>query len=1794
MSRSVSGVVHFTGTDHPFGPREMRTFAPGMTIDEMLAQAGVMPEPGAPLAVRVDGNPLHVDEWDTLQPGAGSLVEATHVPQVSAIFFSILGALGFTSVSSALAGGLAGLAALAVAGIGTLGVVVGVSLALSFTVQAIVGTPEQDNFDQLSASPTFTGTSNRAWRNRPTFLTLGRHRVMFPYAALPYTELQGATQFLRSLFHIGDGEYDIELLKIGETDLSTFESVDYNYYDGSAATPTLVIFPTDVKEESVNVQFNQRLVPGQDPETEPFLTHEHTLTQQAEEITLDFVFPQGVQIVADGGRRVAAYIELEIEIQRQDPTPGSYLNINTFASTEWELEGLELEEVGAKYRIGGLNTRPNNIFSVRFRTPARGDYQVRVKGYAFGTKVSPRNTPYFQRDRGGNGSGLSIAQYDVVWNKATAYLNEDPVNLENQALLEMRIKASEQLSGVVEEFNGVITSKVEAWNGSSFDAAAASRNPAWHALHVLRNVVGIPDSRIDLAAYKALADKCEPTPGTYVYTHDRVFDFDTDAQRVLRDILSTCFATPYLSDGVHTLVIDEERSTPAQHFSPRNVHNFQWSRAFIDRPHAIRTKFLNPAADWVKDELVVYDDGYGIQAADTTSISMSISGGLLTRSIGSFLVDGFSKNSWLNLTGSSAADGYRLIKAVTALQIEFYDAPADEGAFTGQAVTLEATQFETVELPGTTRLPQAWRHGRRLFALGTARPDTFSFDVDWEYLSAEFGDMVLVSHYTLQVGTNWGRVHSTVVVGGNVTELVLDGPVTYVTGEGYAIAARGSDNTTYQLAVDNLFDDEALLESTRIKLTTPVVEASAPGVGDLVTFGKTGEVTEEAVIVGVQPLENLRGRVFLQPHAGAELTALENEAIIDDSESSIILPEATVPRSPLITDGWLRFDYRNTERERDVELRDLLGGRTLIGLSWSLAFNDTGDGNKAAVQRFEVQFRLGEQDDPDVPWDPDADPEYPNDNGGWISAGAVPASSPWTYEFLPPPEDVLDAVFGNLGSAISQWFSQDTEREAQPPKIQVRIRSLSAFGVASAWTSAYDIAPMDDTLSPPEDVNVFTTLEVTDNGTEALFGATWVSDPDVAYYNVRLVEDINETADASAIRTLGVKRVPNSSSGPVFTLKGVPFGVYRLIVTPLDARGAVGVSHMSIVTYNPNDTARVLVPAPSGFQVNNQGAEQEVCGCHYFLSWNPVLVNPPHDLGDPDLPADSDGESLQVAGYLLRFFDEESGVEKRQEFIEGTSFNYSLAMQQEDGGPYRRMRITCQAKDVRGILGSQAVVRPYNPPTGLPILLSAEPHLGGVQLEFHTAHLQDPDWDGRIDVWATDGLTFPDSQLDDDHKVFSGTQRPVQFTMPELGNRKVLIRWAAVDAHGEVGLIYSSAVEVGIKSLVDSGDLVPASHDNLIFDPSFTLADLDRFTFVHDGAVIDPGDPDFPFAIEDSATVFGAKYAGDNCLTWEYDGTDTETGGSGEFDLSPVVFFAKDMNDPSGKIACQPGDVFYFQTAAIVEVTGTPSLLVEMVGAVLNWYEADGAFISRSALNPVPGLPLDGVAKGVWGTGGGRNDTTGFPEAPANAAYVVPGLLFKNNRFHTTGPTAGDKIGVDALYLRRTLGEGTLEAASVSQETIVEIGANSTPEEFATASHTTPFNGTASLVFDATHARDQFTDAGIVEIIIAGYFLAETLSGQDDYEVYVYVDDVQVPNPSVNTGGGTPDPIYTEMNNDSDPANEALPPTGKWTRFSCYLTVPVLEGETSLDIKVYFQNQDSSGRDLWALNASMLVREITK
>jgi hypothetical protein len=329
---------------------------------------------------------------------------------------------------------------------------------------------------------------------------------------------------------------------------------------------------------------------------------------------------------------------------------------------------------------------------------------------------------------------------DVYWTALRSIKNEDPIRLADLAKIALRIKATDQLSGGIDQLNFLGRSIVPDWDAASETwITRGTNNPASIYCWILQgraNARPVADHRIDLAELASWHEACDEEGLTF----NAVIDFPGTVYERLADVAAAGRATFGMRDGKFSIVRDRPQTTPVQHFTPRNSWGFSAERAFPDLPHALRIRFLDEENGYQQTERIVLDDGYQLDGLDAFGV------------------------------------------AAPELPL--------------------ATRYESLEFFGVTGAEQIWKHGRYYLAVAKLRPEISSISVDVEHLACNRGDLVYVTHDVPLWGDGYGRLmRRNLDSGGNLVGFDLDDEVTMDAGVDYRLRVRLEDNSDWVRAV---------------------------------------------------------------------------------------------------------------------------------------------------------------------------------------------------------------------------------------------------------------------------------------------------------------------------------------------------------------------------------------------------------------------------------------------------------------------------------------------------------------------------------------------------------------------------------------------------------------------------------------------------------------------------------------------------------------------------------------------------------------------------------------------------------------------------------------------------------------------------------------------------------------------------------------------------------------------------------------------------------------------------------
>lgn len=685
-------------------PLKLDTYVSDMDVGMTLLEA-VGEDVDDTVRASIEGEYIPRELWARLKPKAGTSITVIRYPRSDSAkkIIGVVLLIVIAIFAPYLAPWL-----VATFGIGATAaavIAVGITLLATMAAYALIPPPEVpkiqgsgsgDEFNRLNA---ITGTSNQATPYGSIPMVIGQCRYYPTFAANPFTEIIGDQQYLRMMLDLGFGNLTISDILIGETSIDDFDDVEYEIEE----TPEL--FSDDMFELGLTDAFNNGAIVPKTSQT------------NSDELSLDIVFPQGLFSVDNKGKSVTGTTSFLLEF-RLLGSGGAWTNTATLPATSRTSSTYACQPSGSTWRISS-SARKVLRLGIRWKLPARGQYEIRATRY--GTTW-------------GSGSEAT-ARYDTAQLVTFRSIKHTNPSTTGTTKLAIRIKATDQLNGVINQLSVVGTQLIPVWNGTTWSAPTANFNPAWIYCWLMTSCPGVaitvPTSRMDLPVILEWANVCTTMGFTAKGMLDRGVSFDA----LLRLILSAGRASFAMRDGKYSVLYDKDNLVPVQHFSQSNSKGFKGQRTFIDLPHGLRVKFQNPALNWQEDEIIVLTDEYSYD-------------GLNARGIASGL-------------------------------------PA-------------ASKFETLTLPYVTEPRAAWQIARYHLAQGIFRPNIYTFDTDVENLICTRGDLVYATNEVTNWGVGFGRIANLTRNGSDqVTSIIVAEPIVVVGGETYSIRVRDKQNNAY-------------------------------------------------------------------------------------------------------------------------------------------------------------------------------------------------------------------------------------------------------------------------------------------------------------------------------------------------------------------------------------------------------------------------------------------------------------------------------------------------------------------------------------------------------------------------------------------------------------------------------------------------------------------------------------------------------------------------------------------------------------------------------------------------------------------------------------------------------------------------------------------------------------------------------------------------------------------------------------------------------------------------------------
>lgn len=563
-------------------------------------------------AFEIDGVPVPQDQWEIARPSAGALVVVRALPQKKII--AILLPVAFLLVGVFLGPAIAG--ALGFSGPGMFGLQAGSLLVRgalgiigSLIASALVPPPKQPSVknEAFAALQSITGTSNSVNPFGPIPRLYGTRRYFppVPTTATPYTELVGDDQYLRMMLCLGYGPklkiggkvagagavitqatsgLDPDAIKIGDTRLLDYDDVEFQI----GAPDDLDLYTNQIEEATLSITLDASDTDPWDPGDKhgdinlvDTATATQTTAPDTDEIAIDLAALQGLYGVSYKGKTTIAEVTYRIEYRAHGST-GSW----TVVDAGWVISSKKRETL----RVG------------RRWTVTKGQYDVRVTRIA--TYVATQNAGSIQ----------------MTWTALRSIHHHRAFIVPNTVCMALRIKATDQLNSVIQTLSVEAQAIIPVWNGSAW-VDTATNNAAWAAVDVWTGIANPrprPKTDIDLDAFAAWAAWLDEIG----FEFNQVIDSQSSVFEEAQQIYAAGLASWGMVDGKISVVRDVPDNLPRALITPRNIvaNSLNWSINFIDMPHALRVRFIDPELNQ-QTERLVYADGYSGDGSGGTLVA---------------------------------------------------------------------------------------------------------------------------------------------------------------------------------------------------------------------------------------------------------------------------------------------------------------------------------------------------------------------------------------------------------------------------------------------------------------------------------------------------------------------------------------------------------------------------------------------------------------------------------------------------------------------------------------------------------------------------------------------------------------------------------------------------------------------------------------------------------------------------------------------------------------------------------------------------------------------------------------------------------------------------------------------------------------------------------------------------------------------------------------------------------------------------------------------------------------------
>ena len=407
----------------------------------------------------------------------------------------------------------------------------GVSMAGGILINTFIPTPKPALNGMTSSayiqSPTYSlqAQGNEARLGNPIPVIYGRHLIYPDFASQPYYRYIDNEQYVYQLHCIGQGEYDVEQIRIEDTPISSFKEITYQVINPQEKN---ILFIEDVVTSAEIA--GQELLKGEI--CGPFVLN--PAETKINKIEIDVAFQRGCYYANDSGGLSSKTIKWQLEarlVDDNDSPLGEWFALGTESITE---------------------ATHNGIYKTYTYDVPAGRYEIRA------TRLDDKDTS-------------SRAGHEIRWSSAKGYIISEK-DYGNVTLLAIIMKATDNLSQRSSRLvNCIVTRKLKTWSPLSgwSPSVEPTRSIAWALADILKASYGanLKDNAIDLQALYDL-DRVWNARGD---TFNAVFDSKLTVYEALSRTAKVGRAVAFIQGGIVRFVRDEPKTIPVALFGPRNI-----------------------------------------------------------------------------------------------------------------------------------------------------------------------------------------------------------------------------------------------------------------------------------------------------------------------------------------------------------------------------------------------------------------------------------------------------------------------------------------------------------------------------------------------------------------------------------------------------------------------------------------------------------------------------------------------------------------------------------------------------------------------------------------------------------------------------------------------------------------------------------------------------------------------------------------------------------------------------------------------------------------------------------------------------------------------------------------------------------------------------------------------------------------------------------------------------------------------------------------------------------------------